>query len=234
MKTLYSSSFISVVMAFLMFMGHSGQPIERVQTGRVIRFSNVIESSAEPAGDKIQVEWFDNLTCPSCTEQTLSELMRLKSLEQEAGDFELRLYFVPDLNDERYSQVALGLKCAAEQEKYWNMHQRVHENKAELSLEKLSEMAAGLEMDTEVFEACMEDQRHQSEIEADLRYASEKNIHQWPTIQINQYQLIGPQPFENIERILNRARREKAAISTFDIDNLPTDLELELNPSEQN
>jgi predicted DsbA family dithiol-disulfide isomerase len=88
-------------------------------------------------------------------------------------------------------------------------------------------------MDSALFTDCINSDKHQAAIEADAKVASEKGISHYPTILVNQYVLTDFHPIENIQRIVRRLQKEQATISNFNIDNLPTDLELEINPVDE-
>jgi hypothetical protein len=55
----------------------------------------------------------------------------------------------------------------------------------------------------------MDGKKYQKDIESDIRYASDKGVVVKPTIFINEYKLIGAQPFENIQRIITQILSKK-------------------------
>lgn len=227
MKTLYSSSFFSIILAFGMFMGYHQQPFEVVQTGKRIHFSNVILTEPSFPPDKIRIEVFDNFTCDHCSEFAKRTLPKIRDLKLEDRRIDLHLYFVPNINDESLFEKAMALKCAGDQNRYWNIHLAMHENKESFDIKKI---AKDLKMDINTFEQCMSEKKHQSGIEQDIQYASEKEITISPTILINQYKLVGNQPFENIQNIIKKIQKEREINPTFNIENIPTDIELDLSP----
>lgn len=233
MKTLYSSSFISIVLAFLLFLGYNDQPIEVVQVASPLHFTNVMELSELLSYKKIQVEIFDDLNCRTCTDFALNTIPKIRDLEKETAEIELHLYFVPDINDAFYSDLAMGLKCASQQGQFWGLHTALHENKKDLNRKLLWQLAQELEMDIAVFKTCIAEKTHQSSIEEDVRYASEKNITSKPSMLISGYKLIGNQPFENVQKVINKILKERERISPFDLpeEEPPTDLDLEIENS---
>jgi len=206
---LYSSTFISIVLAFLMFLSKNGQPIVVAEDPVVPEFSYQLEQEESIVTEKIRIEIFENMTCMHCTDFVLKTLTKLRDLEQETDEIDLHLYFIPDINDEILHQAAMSLKCAADQEGFWGMYEKIHENKENLNRKSFIAFGKDLELNVEALSECMKEAVHQKTIEEDVRYASEQNINVKPTILINEYRLIGNQPFENIQKIINDFLKEK-------------------------
>jgi len=233
MQTLYSSSFISIVLAFLMFMGYNNQPIEIVQSSNRIHFSNVIKAAESSTLNLIQIEYFDDFTCSNCSRFVDKTLPQLLNLQKESDEISIRLFFVPDINDQHLSTIATSLKCAADQDRFWDWHAKIHENKADLSPESMKSIAEELEMNPEALIECIEANPHQKSIEEDIRYASEKEVTVKPTLLINEYQLIGYQPFENVDRIIRKIEKERLPVTLPALpSSTPDELQLETeNPA---
>lgn len=206
---LYSSTFISVILGFLVLLGASGQPIERIENPDVPNFSYTIKPEGPIESGNIRIEVFEDLTCGRCGHFVEETLPKIKDLERETDVIDLRLYFIPDINDDLLNQAALSLKCAADQERFWDMHKKLHEKKEELNTKSFITFSKELELNAGLFKDCMESEAHQKSVEEDIRYASEKGIIFKPTIVINGYQLIGDQPFENIQKIIGDFLEEK-------------------------
>lgn len=195
-------------MAFLMFLGYNNQAIDIMENPKKVDFTNITRSDVTTAPDKVKIEIFDNLTCKYCTDFITNTLPKIRDLEQETEDIDLRLYFIPDINDEIYYKSALSLKCAADQNNFWGMHKKLHDNKDSLNKKSFFQFAKELELNAEVHEECMDEETHKKTIENDIKYASEQNIVVKPTILINEFKLIGNQPFENIQTTINKALKQ--------------------------
>jgi protein-disulfide isomerase len=205
MKTLYSSSFISIILAFLMFMGQNNQKVDVVTNPVIPDFSNILQIRPSESYDAVNVEIFDDLTCDKCDDFAKNTAPKIKNLEQETGKIALHLYFIPDINNEIYYMAAMSLKCAADQNKFWEMYQKLHENKNNLNKKIFYQFAKELEMNADLIQECIKEDAHRNEIETDIKYASEKNITFKPSVIVSEYYLIGNQPFENIQRIINKS-----------------------------
>lgn len=205
MTTLYSSSFLSIILGFLIFMTQNGQPITRVENPKPPSFSNIKETEKNSPFNRVKIELFDNLTCNDCSDFVKNTLPKIRNLEQETETIDLRLYFIPDINDENYFMAALALKCAADQDAYWTMLDKIHDNKDDLNRKSFFQFAKELNLQAEALEECITEESHRASVEEDIKYASSSEITFLPALQINQYKLIGNQPFENIQQVINKA-----------------------------
>ena len=227
MKTLYSSAFISIVLAFLMYLGYSSQPVEVIQNPKPIPFTYILEQESPVSYEGARIEIFDDLTSP--TGFIKNTLPKIRALEQETDEIELHLYFIPNINDWLLYRAAMSLKCAADQGQFWAMYEKLHEQKDELTKWTYTFIAKELELDEDAFQNCKDEEVYKSAIEEDIKYSSEKNIIFSPTILINEYKLIGDQPFENIQKVINEILKKDLPTIPLQIDERPTDLEQELS-----
>jgi len=200
---LFSSTFISIVLAFLVFMGHSGQPVEKAENPIPPDFTYTFRQEGPAMPDKVRIDIFDDLTCEDCDDFTKNTLPQIKALVQESGKIDLHLYFVPDINEKPFYESALALKCAADQGGFWGMHEKIYENKENLDIKTLIGFADELGLNAEALRDCIEAKVHEKAIRNDIEYASLNHIMVKPTLLINEYKLIGHQPFENIKKIVN-------------------------------
>jgi protein-disulfide isomerase len=234
MKPLYSSAFVSMVLGFLMVMGYNNQPVEIVRTETPPEFVTIFEPKEPMATDKIKVEIFDDLVCKRCDAFFIETLPKIRDLEKESGEIELHLYFIPNINDELMSQAAMALKCASEQNQYWGIFDQLHKNVATLNAKNFGQWAEDLKMDQKAFKTCVDGKKFQNEIESDIRYASEKMVSTKPTIVINNYRLVGAQPFENIQKIIRQIIRDRELDrAEIQLSEPPTDLQGELQKAFQ-
>lgn len=188
-----------------MLMGYNNQKVDVVENPVIPDFRNMFQLQPSNSYDSVDVEVFDDLTCDKCDDFALNTIPKIKNLEQETGKIDLRLYFIPDINNEVYYIAATSLKCAADQNKFWEMYQKVHENKNSLDQKSFYQFAKDLGLNADALQECIKEDVHKNEIEADIKYASEKNITFRPSVIVNENYLIGDQPFENIQRVINKS-----------------------------
>lgn len=175
-------------------------------------FTMIFEEESDAIFENIQIEIFDDLNCEECDDFVLETMPKIKNLEQETDEIDLRLYFIPNINEETGYRAALSLKCAADQGAFWGMHEKLHRFEESLIKQSLIQFANELDLNTDAFNECLKENVHQKEVEEDIQYAEKKGITVKPTILINQYKLVGNQPFENIQKIINKILKEKKVV----------------------
>ena len=71
--------------------------------------------------------------------------------------------------------------CAGDQEKYWEMHDRLYANPKRLRAKDLSSHAKALGLDLSTFDECLSSNKHGKEIRKDLEEGSKAGIRGTPT-----------------------------------------------------
>lgn len=106
-------------------------------------------------------------------------------------------------------RAAEAMHCAGEQGRYWEMRRSLYERQIDLlsagSLDGgLQFIAQDLGLDTTAFGACLQENRHRAEVEADARASREEGVRQRPTFDINGTRLVGGRRYEDFTAILDR------------------------------
>lgn len=105
--------------------------------------------------------------------------------------------------------------CAQEQGKFWKYHDLIYqnwegENTGWLTRDALNRFAEDVELDVTKFNSCMNDSKYRQKVLEIEQFAREINIDATPSFIIfddtNAYRIIGAQPFEKFEQILNELR----------------------------
>ncbi len=128
---------------------------EQEQEPQVFELAGLDYSSAHFEGDEnasIVFAEYSDFECPFCgkAQPTLEQLKG----EHSGVKF---LYRHFPLSFHPYAQKAgEASECAAIQGKFWEMHDKLYENSDALGVEKLKEYAAELELDTQAFDACLD------------------------------------------------------------------------------
>lgn len=185
----------------MMLLGHQ-QSFELAPDAQVPVFENVIEMSTGYQFEKVSVEIFDSLNCDDCTTFVLNTLPNLRQWAQGQENLEIRLFFVPAADQPIQSEAAMALKCASDQNGFWDMHQKIHENKSNLNSKSFIEFATELNLNVEQMQLCQDEQRYLDAIQADINYSSEKLFGSHLVMLVNQHRLLGNQPLENIKKII--------------------------------
>jgi len=93
--------------------------------------------------------------------------------------------------------------CAAEQGKFWEMHDRLFANQAKLQVPDLKEHAAALGLDAAAFAQCLDSSRHTADVQRDVEAGTGYGVSGTPSFFINGRPLVGAQPFEGFAQVID-------------------------------
>jgi protein-disulfide isomerase len=109
-----------------------------------------------------------------------------------------------------HSDLHMAANCAKEQEKFWEIHDLLFTeqevcvqttgDEREQQIQDIAEQA-GLDMDE--FNACMESEKYEDEIEKDFQDGLKAGVYGTPTFFINGRTIIGPKPLRAFEKIID-------------------------------
>lgn len=128
----------------------------------------------------------------------------------------VRLVFNPVLNHFDLSEQShLAAECAAEQGRFWEMHDALFENQDALWSDTAGvakQLAADLGLDTVQFNACMDEERYMDLLYQQDEVRQTHGIRGQPVFDINGELLYGAQSFETFQAVI-QAKLAKAAAS---------------------
>lgn len=149
----------------------------------------------------ITIVEFSDFQCPYCA-QVGPALKRIT--EDYSGKVRLVFRQFPLTNIHQQAEIAAqAALCAADQGKFWEMHDAMFADQKSLSAEQLKEKAASLGLDADSFNTCVDSKRHLKEIESDVRAGVEVGVTGTPAFFINGRPLGGAQSYENIAAVID-------------------------------
>ncbi len=159
------------------------------------------DPSIGPADAPITIIEFSDYQCPYC--QRWHEQVWPKLLETFPDEIRLvyRDFPLYSIHAEA-APAAAAANCAAEQDAYWQFHDLLFDGGLELGRETYLSYAGDLGLNLTDFETCLNDNRYESEVTADYEYALGLGIQSTPTFFINGIALVGAQPFEVFQEVI--------------------------------
>ena len=97
--------------------------------------------------------------------------------------------------------------CAGEQGKFWDFHHMLYRrqelwNRFAAPLERLSDFAKDLSLNTTALKSCVESGRMQTLVTADRTYSQQLQVNSTPTLFINEQRAVGSQPEGELVRLI--------------------------------
>lgn len=107
-----------------------------------------------------------------------------------------------------YSHMAAEASlAAADQGKYWEMHDLLLKNSPKLDRESLIKYAKGIGLDIKAFTYCLDNMKHSALIEKDKKLALSLDLYNTPTFFINGRKVVGDVPYDHLKKIVEEELR---------------------------
>jgi protein-disulfide isomerase len=108
---------------------------------------------------------------------------------------------------------ALAARAAQKQGKFWEYHDALYANQGSInggtfSDEKLTDLARQVGLDAETFESDFTSRRFEQVVQSDFREGQNAGIQATPSFNINGQMLVGPQPLEAFEQVIEEELRK--------------------------
>jgi protein-disulfide isomerase len=155
----------------------------------------------QPDARLVVVEFAD-FQCPYSKDEALV----VRTLMQKYGDkvrFEFRDYPIEELHPDAI-QAAVAARCAQEQGKFWEYHDKLFVNSPSLTKQMLLQFATEIGLDSEQFSRCLSSQRYRPAVESDMTKAQSLGIQGTPTFYLNGSRVDGAIPMDVFENLIQK------------------------------
>jgi protein-disulfide isomerase len=173
----------------------------------------VDENNDDPMlGDEnapVTIVEFSEFQCPFCKRYSEMTLNQIKEKYIDTGKVKYYFRDIPLMFHPQANDAAKAANCAIEQEKYWEMHDKIFEHQSEWSgnsevVQLLATYAKEIGLDIPKWEECVADQATMDEITADSKTATILGVTGTPTFFVNGEKMVGAQPFVNFETLIEK------------------------------
>jgi len=152
--------------------------------------------SLPPRGAKealVTIAMWSDFQCPFCSrvEPTLTKI-----LDDYKGKVRIVWHDLPLPFHQNALPAALAARAAAEQGKFWEMHDKLFANQQNLDRPSLEKYAEEIGLNMGKFKAALDSQKHKAEIEADSQAGGKIGARGTPAFFVNGKFLSGAQPYE--------------------------------------
>lgn len=165
--------------------------------------------SQGPANAPIAIAEFADFQCPYCGNLSVT-LQRI--LKEYPNQIRLTYKQFPLPSHPQAAKAAQASLCAAEQGKFWEMHDALFSEQRLLSAEAFGDLAMSAKLDLDQFDTCFKVRRFSAEVSKDMAEAISLGINSTPTTFINGQMVVGNKPYEvlrgMVEAELKRLEKE--------------------------
>ena len=158
-----------------------------------------------PMDAPIQIVEFSDFDCPYCQRatDTLAEL-------KEAFGNQIRFVYkdFPLPSHPNAFKAAEAGRCAKDQGKFWELHDKMFASQGALDPDSLKLYAAELGLDAAAFSLCLDEGRHAGRVQRDMAIGASYGVSSTPTLFVNGRLVAGAMPLGFFEELI----REELAI----------------------
>lgn len=160
------------------------------------------------ANAKLTVVEFGDFQCPFCGRFFKDVEPQLKKDYIDTGKVKFIYKHLAFLGKES-TDAANASECAREQNKFWQYHDRLFnsqngENQGAFSLENLKKFAIDLGLNAGQFNACLDGQKYNDRISADVAEAKRLGFNGTPSTAVGDTPVIGAQPYNAFKTIIDQ------------------------------
>jgi protein-disulfide isomerase len=155
-----------------------------------------------PKDALVTIVQFSDFQCPYCSrvEPTVTQVM-------DAYKGKVRVAWkdhpLPPQMHPNAMSAAIAGRAAAEQGRFWDMHDKLFANQQSLTRDTFEKLATELHLNLPRFKAALDAQKGKSDIEAETAFAERLGAGGTPAFFINGVFLSGAQPFENFKNVID-------------------------------
>jgi protein-disulfide isomerase len=160
-----------------------------------------------PATAPVTIVEFSDFECPFCgrlfpTLKTVEKIY-LNRVRIVYRQFPLRKIHP------RAEKAAEASLCAADQGRFWEMHDSLFSDQEHLTVDDLKARAVTLKLDAAAFNACLDSGRKVAAIDSDIADGAKAGVNGTPTMFINGRMMPGAQPYATIQAVIEEELQKK-------------------------
>ncbi len=141
---------------------------------------------------------FSDFSCPVCK----SNYSKMRSLASTYKDKIKIIYRDYPVISEDSSILSMAARCAGEQGKFWQMHDRLFIEQNQFSGTALIDFAEDIQINIPMFQNCMDTNKYLTTIEKDYTDGQFLGIEGTPTFFVNGYKIVGDISLETWKDII--------------------------------
>jgi len=167
------------------------------------------------ANAKVAVIEYSDYQCPFCGRYEKDTYGQITKDYVDTGKLKYVWRDMPLDMHPNAMKAAVAANCAGVQGKFWEMHDRMFANQQELAPADLSKHAEALGLNVGQFQSCLDSNRFDADIKADIADATKANINGTPSFLIGVVQpngsvkitkkLVGARPYADFKAAIDSA-----------------------------
>ena len=162
---------------------------------------------------KVTIVEFADYQCPFCEKFFTDTFSQIKTNYIDTGKVKFVYKNLAFLGQES-TLAANAALCAKEQNKFWEYHDYLfkhqgQENSGAFSQDNLKKFAADLGLNTSQFGSCLDSQKYNSQVQADVAEANRNGFQSTPSVAVGSTAIIGAQPYAQFKTAIDSELAKK-------------------------
>ena len=177
------------------------RPVGEIVTVTPASLPNADGLSLGDPNAAVTIDVFEDFQCPFCkqVQPTVHEL-----LSRYRGKVKLVHKDLPlDSIHPQARQAAEAARCAYEQGKFWEYHDKLYANSPKASADDLKSYAKEVGLNTDSFDRCFTSRKYKALVQEDLNQGAQLGLNGTPTFFINGREISGNQSLSDFEAIID-------------------------------
>jgi len=148
----------------------------------------------------VMIVEFSDFECSFCARHTKT----IDKIKKEYGD-KVAVVFrdYPLEFHEDAQKAAEAAECAADQNKFWEYHDKLFANQQALDVASLKKYAGGLKLKQNAFDECLDSDKYEDEVQKDLKDGNAAEVTGTPATFVNGRKVVGAQPYDVFKKIID-------------------------------
>jgi protein-disulfide isomerase len=151
------------------------------------------------ANAPVEIIEFSDFECPFCKRLADNALVDVKKDYIDTGKVKLAFRDFPLPFHKKAQKAAEAAKCAADQGKFWEMHDAIFANSPNMAVSDLKTMAVDMGIN---IDSCLDSGEKEQDVKDDLEAGKAAGVTGTPVLFINGIPVRGAQPYENIKKVI--------------------------------
>lgn len=165
------------------------------------------------ADAKITVTEFADFQCPFCGKFHSESYLQIVKDYVDTGKVKFVYKQLAILGKES-TDAAIASLCAKEQDKFWEYFDYLYthqqgENQGAFSPDNLKKFAAELGINAAQFNSCLDDQKYNAQVQADVAEASRLGFNSTPSVAVGSIPIVGAQPYAQFKDAIEKELAKK-------------------------
>jgi len=147
---------------------------------------------------------YDDFQCPFCARFEQQAWLEIKEEYIDTGKAKFYYKHFP-LGFHSHAQLAAeASECAHDQGKFWEYHDLMFENQADINEEQMKTWAEELELDMDDFNSCLDTHKYAEKVKLSMAEGQKVGVKGTPSVLVEDELVVGAQPFDNFKKVIDK------------------------------